>query len=63
MQIKELCRRKIQTGETVAEFEAGHLLVRLIDTYDGKETLDELLYAIACQKLAENWIKRVTNLC
>ena len=41
MQIKELRRKRRQTGETVAEFEAGKLLVRLIDTYGSKETLDE----------------------
>ena len=53
MQVKELHRRKTQTDETVVEFEAGKLLVRLINTYDSKRTLDELIYVIACRKLAE----------
>ena len=45
--------RKNHTSESVAEFEAGKLLVRLIRTFGEKETLDELLYKIACQKLVE----------
>ena len=55
MQIKEL-RRSIQSGESVIEFTAGKLHVRLIDTYSGRITLDELLYVIACNKLAERLI-------
>ena len=52
MQVKELRRDRKQTGETIAEFEAGQLLVRLTGTYGVKETLDDLLYVIACRKLA-----------
>jgi len=52
MQVKELYREKTQSGETVVEFEAGKLHVRLISTYGGN-TLDELLYAIACRKFTE----------
>ena len=53
MYAKELCRQKNQTGEMVAEFEVGKLLVRLISTYDSKRTLDELIYVLACRKMAE----------
>ena len=53
MQIKELCRKTNKTGETVVEFESGKILVRLIDTYNDTKTFEELLYAIACRKLAE----------
>jgi len=53
MQVKEVCRNHKQTGETVVEFEAGNQLVRLIDTYNGEKTLEEMLYVIACQKLTE----------
>ena len=53
MDIKELRREITETGETVAEFEAGKLHVRLIDTYNDRNTLDELLFVIACNKLSE----------
>jgi len=53
MQVKELRRQKTETNETVVEFEAGKLLVRLINTYDSKRTLDDLIYIMACRKLAE----------
>ena len=53
MQIKELCRKKKQTGEVVAEFEAGKIIVRLIDTYNSEKSFEELLYIIACRKLNE----------
>jgi hypothetical protein len=52
MNIKELRRSIKQGGETVTEFEVGKLHIRLIGTYGGEKTLDELLYIIACNKLA-----------
>lgn len=52
MQIKELCRTENPSGETVVEYEAGKLLVRLIDTYDRAKTFEEMLYVIACRRLA-----------
>ena len=53
MMVKELRRRKKRNGETVAEFDTGKLLVRLTCSFSGGETLDELLYVLACRKLAE----------
>ena len=53
MQVKELYRQKTKPDETVVEFEAGKLFVRLINTYDNKRTLDDLIYVMACRKLAE----------
>ena len=53
MDIKELSRETTKAGETIAEYEAGKLHIRLIDTYNGMNTLDELLYVIACNKLSE----------
>ena len=52
MQVKELHRKKEKNGETIVEVEAGKLLVRLIDTYDSKKTLEEMIYVIACRRLA-----------
>jgi hypothetical protein len=53
MQVKELHRKKAQTGETVVELEIGKMIVRLIGTYDKKKPLDELIYVMACRKMAQ----------
>jgi len=53
MQIRELRRDKKQSGENIVEYEADNFIVRLIKTYDDKRPFDELLYVIACRKLAE----------
>ena len=53
MQITELHRQKKQTGETIVEVKTEKLLVRLIDTYGNKNTLDEIIYVMACRRLAE----------
>ena len=53
MQVKELQRQNTQTGETVVELEAGKLLVRLIGSYDNNRPLDELIYVMACRKMAQ----------
>ena len=52
MQVRELHREEHQTGETVVEIETDKLLVRLINTYDKEKTFDEMLYIIACRRLA-----------
>jgi len=43
----------MKSGETITEYETGKLRIRLIDTYNDRTTLDELLYVIACNRLAE----------
>jgi hypothetical protein len=53
MQVKELCRQEKRVGETVIEMEADKLRVRLIATYDNKETLEDMIYVIACRRLAD----------
>ncbi|MDL2273915.1 hypothetical protein LJC34_05185 [Oscillospiraceae bacterium OttesenSCG-928-G22] len=53
MQIKELHRKERRPGKTVAEYEVGKLIVRLIDTYDSQKTLEDMLYIIACRKLEQ----------
>ena len=53
MQVKELKRKIKQTGETVVDFEVDKIRVRLINTYDKEKTLDEILYILACRRLAE----------
>jgi hypothetical protein len=56
MQVNELCRERKQTGETVVELETGKLRVRLINTYANKKPLDEILYIIACHRLAKRLV-------
>jgi hypothetical protein len=53
MQITELRRSIKQSGENIAEFDTEKIHVRLIDTYSGRISFDDLLYIIACNKLAE----------
>jgi len=53
MQVKELNRQTKRTGETVVDFEVDKLRVRLIDTYHKEKSFDEVLYILACRRLAE----------
>ena len=53
MQVKELHRQEKRSGETVVEIEVDRLRVRLIDTYDNEKTLDDIIYVLACRRLAE----------
>jgi len=53
MEVKELRRDKKQSGENIVEYEADKIIVRLIETYDDKKSFEDLLYVIACRKLAE----------
>ena len=51
--VKELHRQHNNDGQTIVQIETGKLMVRLINTYDKKSTLDEMLYMIACRRLAD----------
>ena len=53
MKVKELHRHQNLNGETIVELETGKLRVRLISTYCKQTALDEMLYQMACHKLAE----------
>ena len=52
MQVTELHRQQNQDGQTIVEYKADKLVVRLITTYDKKKSLDEVIYMMACRKLA-----------
>jgi len=53
MTVKELHRQHNKNGQTVVELETEKLVVRLISTYDKQKSLDEMIYIIACRKLAD----------
>ena len=53
MAIKEVNRQDNKDGQTVVEFETDKLVVRLINTYDKRKTLEDMIYVIACRKLAD----------
>ena len=53
MKITEINRNSKLNGEIIAEFDAGKLLVRLINSYAHETTLEELIYIIACNRLVE----------
>jgi len=53
MQAKELRRQTNISGETIVEIEVENMRVRLTSTYDGKATFDEVIYILACDKLAD----------
>jgi hypothetical protein len=57
MNVKELNRRKNKKGQIVVEIEADKQMVRLINTYDAKHTLEDMVYTIACQKLSDRLIR------
>jgi hypothetical protein len=59
MQVTEVNRQITCSGEMVTEYMAGKLAVRLTGTFGDRATLDDLLYAIASQRIAERfWQKR-----
>ena len=53
MSIRELYRHHNKSGETVVEYEAGDLRVRLTDSYDSGRTFGDLVFVIASRRLAE----------
>lgn len=55
MQITELERRTTDSGETIAKFKAGKRSIQVVGTFENKATLDDLLYSIACRRIAE-WL-------
>lgn len=55
MQITELERRTTDSGETIAKFKAGKRSIQVVGTFENKATLDDLLYSIACGRIAE-WL-------
>jgi len=62
MQVTEVDRHTTSSGEMVAEFEAGKRSVQLIGTFEDRATLDDLLYSIACRKLAERLGQKRDNI-
>ena len=62
MQVTELDRRTTCSGEMIARFEAGKRSIQIIGTFENRATLDDLLYSIACQKIAERFTQRRDNI-
>lgn len=62
MQITEVDRQTTRSGEMVAVFKAGKRSIQLIGTFEDRATLDELLYSIACRKIAERFMQRRDNI-
>ena len=52
MMIRELNRQPRCNGQTVVDYEVGSLRVRLINTYDNSKSFEDLIYTIACRRLA-----------
>lgn len=55
MQVIEIERRATGSGEMITKFKAGNRFVQLVGTFDENATLDDLLYSIASQKIAERY--------
>jgi len=62
MQVTEVDRRTTCSGEMVAIFEAGKRSIQLIGTFEDRATLDDLLYSIACQRIAERLGQKRDNI-
>ena len=62
MQVIELERRITCSGEMITEYKAGKQYVQLVGTFDEKATLDDLLYSIASQKIAERYGRKRDNI-
>ena len=61
MIVKELNRKLNTDGKTVAEYEAGKLHLRIIDSYDNKRSFEDLIYVVACHRLAGQIGMRAEN--
>lgn len=62
MQVTEIDRQTTCSGEMVAIFEAGKRSIQLVGTFEGRTTLDDLLYSIACRKIAERFRQKRDNI-
>lgn len=62
MQITELERRTTGSGETIAKFKAGKRAIQLVGTFENKAALDDLLYSIACRRIAERLVQKRDNI-
>ncbi len=62
MQVTEVDRQTTSSGEMVTIFEAGKRSIQLIGTFENRATLDDLLYSIACQKIAERFTQKRDNI-
>lgn len=59
MQVTEIARQITDSGKMVTEYRVKALSVRLIGTFGDRALLDDLLYSIASQRIAERfWQKR-----
>ena len=62
MQITELERRTTGSGEMIAKFKAGKRAIQLVGTFENKAVLDDLLYSIACRRIAERLVQKRDNI-
>ncbi len=62
MQITELERRTNGSGETIVKFKAGKRSIQIVGTFENKATLDDLLYSIACRRIAERLVQKRDNI-
>ena len=62
MQVTEVDRRTTCTGEMITRFEAGKRSIQLIGTFENRVSLDDLLYSIACQRIAERLGQKRDNI-
>lgn len=62
MQVTEVDRQTTHSGEMVAKFQAGKQSIQLIGTFEDRATLDDLLYSIARQKIAERLGQKRDNI-
>ena len=62
MEVIELERRATGSGEMITEYKAGKQYVQLVGSFDETTTLDDLLYSIASQKIAERYGQKRGNI-
>lgn len=61
-QVIERNRQENKFSEVITDFEAGKKNIRLVGTYGEQAVFDDLLYAIACQKIVERLGEKTTTL-
>ena len=62
MQVIVQDRKINRSGEVVSKYETGKLSVELVGTFGDRAILDDLLYSIACHRLAQRLRQKRDNI-
>ena len=62
MQITEIDRSMIRSGEMISKYTTDKKAISLVGSFQDKNSLDDLLYSIACKRLSERQMQKRDNI-